>query len=304
MKLLLKAIAWIPLPVLYPTGWFLYFVTFHILRWNRERATLDIANAFPGKSAAERHEILRQSYRNLGDMIMEMIWGFGASLEDMKRRVVIENPEVVRSFIDAKKPVLLLTAHFCNWEWLLLGGAAHFGVPIDAVYQPQRVKSIDRYLRDARARFGASVIAREDFIVEIMKRSGDARAYALLADRTPRREHNKYWTRFLNQDTAFFIGAGKVLTFLDASAFYVHMRRVKRGHYSVRLSPLAGPPFDDDVDEQVSERYARNLEQAIVESPADWLWLQRKWKYPKSADEPRRRPRRARGAAVSGNADP
>jgi lauroyl/myristoyl acyltransferase len=31
----------------------------------------------------------------------------------------------------------------------------------------------------------------------------------------------------------------------------------------------------------VVERYARRLEAEIRESPADWLWVHNKWKYPK-----------------------
>jgi lauroyl/myristoyl acyltransferase len=33
----------------------------------------------------------------------------------------------------------------------------------------------------------------------------------------------------------------------------------------------------------VVERYARMLEHDIRENPADWLWLQKKWKYAKPA---------------------
>jgi lauroyl/myristoyl acyltransferase len=65
---------------------------------------------------------------------------------------------------------------------------------------------------------------------------------------------------------------------------YVAMRRVARGRYSVRLIPLALPPFDRDVgadETPIMERFARQLEAAIQESPADWLWLQKRWKYPK-----------------------
>jgi lauroyl/myristoyl acyltransferase len=39
------------------------------------------------------------------------------------------------------------------------------------------------------------------------------------------------------------------------------------------------------------EHFARMLEAAIRESPADWLWLQKRWKYPKT-DEPEPEPRR------------
>jgi lauroyl/myristoyl acyltransferase len=62
------------------------------------------------------------------------------------------------------------------------------------------------------------------------------------------------------------------------------MRRVARGRYSVRLIPLALPPFEHkgrDADAPIMERFARQLETAIQESPADWLWLQKRWKYPR-----------------------
>ena len=65
------------------------------------------------------------------------------------------------------------------------------------------------------------------------------------------------------------------------------------------LLPLAMPPFDEEAgagDTPIMERFARQLEIAIRESPADWLWLQKRWKYPRP-DQPetegrRRRPKR------------
>jgi Kdo2-lipid IVA lauroyltransferase/acyltransferase len=285
MKLLLKALTYFPLPLIYPWGWIMYFVAFHVLRWRRKRVLEDIARAFPEMSAAQHYDIARQMYRNLGDGLIEALWGYGASAEEFRRRVVMENPELVRHYADAGKTVLLLTAHVCNWEWLFLGAGAHFNIPIDVVYRRQGLASVDEYVRDARARFGGNVIPREDFIFEIMKWSGEPRAYALVADQTPKHNETKHWTRFLNQDTAFFLGAGKIANFLQAPVLYVAMRRIRRGHYSVRLSVLAEPPYDVGSDVHISERYARTLEEEILANPSDWLWLQKKWKYPKLPDE-------------------
>jgi len=285
MRFLLKALTYFPLPMVYPWGRFMEFVTFHIVRWRRKRVEEDVARAFPDKSPAERYRIVRQMYRNLGDFLIEALWGYGASADELRRRIVMENPELVRHYADAGKTVLLLTAHVCNWEWLFLGAGAHFGIPIDVVYRRQGLKSVDEYMHEARARFGGNVIAREDFIFEIMKWSGEPRAYALVADQTPKRSETKHWTRFLNQDTAFFLGAGKIANFLQAPVLYVAMRRTRRGHYSVRLSVLAEPPYEDGTDVLISERYARTLESEILASPSDWLWLQKKWKYPKPPDE-------------------
>jgi Kdo2-lipid IVA lauroyltransferase/acyltransferase len=282
MQFLFKTLTRVPLALLYLWADVIYWVAFHVMRWRRDRAELDIANAFPEKSPKERALIVRRAYRNLADTLMEAFWGFGASAQALSRRVAIENPEIVGQCVDVGRSIVLLTAHYGNWEWLSLAAGAHFGIPIDIVYQPQRVEAFDRFLREARGRFGSRFIPRKDFIFDLLARSGQPRTYALLADQTPKKNDPKQWTRFLNQDTAFFLGAGKIAQFLDARVVYVTMRRLRRGYYSVRLATLAEPPFDVGADEEIVESYARSLEHDIRESPADWLWLQKKWKYAKT----------------------
>jgi Kdo2-lipid IVA lauroyltransferase/acyltransferase len=282
MQFLLRALTRIPLSFLYVIGDLIYFVAFHVMRWRRDRAEHDVLNAFPDKDPIERAAIVRRSYRNLADTLMESFWGFGASAEAIKKRVTIENAELVIDCIVAERSVVLLTAHYGNWEWLSLAAGAHFGVIIDVVYQPQRVAAFDSFLREARGRFGSRFIPRKDFVFDLMSRADKSRIYALIADQTPKGKDPKQWTRFLNQDTAFFTGAGKIAQFLDATVLYVSMRRVRLGYYSVRLSEIGAPPYGDGTDTLIVERYAQSLEQDIRRSPSDWLWLQKKWKYAKT----------------------
>jgi len=297
MRYVLKFLTHLPLPVLYALGRFAYFVTYHVLRWHRELAARNLANAFPEQSAEERAKLLKQSYVNLGQTLAETFWGFGATAEELAQRVAIENPDVIERYIAEKRPVVVLTAHICNWEWLLPGTGAQFGIPIVAVYKPLRVASLDAFIRDTRTRFGGKPIPIQSFLFELMRRAGEARAYAMVADQTPPRSMDKYWTRFLNQDTAFFTGADKIARFLDAPVIYIAMRRVSKGHYSVRVHVLVEPPYEYGDDLQVVERYARRLELEVRANPADWLWVHNKWKYPKpdggAAEPKRRRARRA-----------
>jgi len=181
--------------------------------------------------------------------------------------------------------VVLLAAHFCNWEWLLLAAGAQLGIPIDAVYKPQPVAGFDRFMREGRSRFGGNPIPANNFLFEVMKRKGQARAYALVADQTPQRSEEKHWSRFLNQDTAFFVGADKIARILNAPVLFVSMKRERQGFYVARLELLAAPPYardpEGDQGAAIIERYARALEDEIRASPADWLWIHRKWKYAK-----------------------
>ena len=110
MRFLLKALTHIPLPILYGFGYLAYFIVFHVMRWRRDRAAADIANAFPEKSAQQRADILRRCYRNLADTIVEAFWGFGASANAIKARVTFEDPELIRRAIDRKQTLLLLAA--------------------------------------------------------------------------------------------------------------------------------------------------------------------------------------------------
>ena len=270
-----------PRRVLDDFGYVAYVLVYHVLRWRRALSAENIANAFPEKSAAERARILQLSYRNLGRFLAEALWGWHASAEELGERVRFVNPELVDRFTAQGQSVVLLAAHFCNWEWLLLTAGGVLKVPIDAVYKPQRLKGIDAFLRAARARFGGNPIPHHNFLFEVMKRRREVRAYALVADHTPKHDEEKHWTRFLHQDTAFFVGADKIAKILKAPVIYVAMSRARPGHYTVELKLLAEPPYDRDSGPEIVERYARMLEEEIRRSPADWLWLHRKWKYKK-----------------------
>jgi len=287
VQFLLKLLTRIPLPLLYGLGRAIYVLVYYVLRWRVRVAATNLRNAFPEKSEAERAAILKASYRNLGDLVAEVLHGYGATAEDMRARVRFENAEALTRATERGQSVVLLAAHFCNWEWLLLSAGASFEVPIDAVYKRQRVQFVDRFLREGRSRFGGHPIPHKRFLFRILRRRGQARAYALVADQTPLRDEEKHWTRFLNQDTAFHVGADKIARVLGAPVLFVAMRRQARGFYSARLDVIAEPPYEPggggDFGAEIIERYARALEGEIRRNPADWLWIHRKWKYPKPA---------------------
>ena len=282
MAWLLRALTRIPLPLLHATATLVYLFAFHVLRWRRAQTERDIALAFPERTRRRaRGDRLRQSYRRAADTVMEALWGFGASADAIRARVSVDNPEVVERCVKEGRSVVLLTAHYANWEWLLLAAGVHFDIRIDVVYQPLRLESVDAFFREARSRFGSRLVPRKEFIFDLMTHGQAPRAYALIADQTPRRDDPKHWTRFLGRDTAFFVGAGRIARFLDAEVIHVGMRRVRRGHYAIRLTSIALPPYEDGADELVVERYAGALEAQVKADPPSFLWLQKRWKYPK-----------------------
>lgn len=277
---MLKLFSRLPLTVLYVLTDFLYVFIYHILRFRRRLAAENIRKAFPTKGPEEIERIARDSYRNACHLIAEILKGATIDRACLERRVRIPNLSLLRPWIIAGRPVVLMTSHHCNWEWLLLESCCELGVSVDAVYKPLRLTALDRFMLASRSRFGGNPLPARDFLFEIRKRRKGARVIALVADQTPRATEEKHWTKFLSQDSAFFVGSDKIAKILRAPVFFVGMRRLRRGYYEAELQLLSEPPYEVGGAE-IIEKYVRAAEKHISDHPADWLWMYRKWKYPK-----------------------
>ena len=276
----LKLLSQLPLSALYVLSDCLYVLVYHIWRFRRELSLSNLRNSFPDKSAAELELIARQAYRNACNMIAEILKGAVIGERELRQRVRILNIDALARFTQAGQSVILLTSHHCNWDWLLLACCLETGVCADVVYKPLRVAAIDRFVLGMRSRFGGNPIPVKDFVSAVLRRRGAARVLGLVADQTPPWEEEKHWTRFLNQDTAFFVGADRIARIMRAPVFFVGMWRVRRGYYEARFQLLAEPPYSG-AGPDIVERYARTAEAHIAQHPADWLWMYRKWKYKK-----------------------
>lgn len=286
MRLVLLLLSRLPLGILYVAGGAVSFIAFRVLRWRRTVARANLALAFPELSDAERASLLQRSYLNLGEIIAETLWSYRATSAQIAARVTIENPEVVNDETRAGRSVLLMTAHFCNWEWQVLAGNGVLDRPMYPVYKPRRQASLDRFAVEARGRFGGAPIPHKALARELIRHRGEPRVYAMVADQAPTIDEPKHWTRFLGRDTAFFVGADVIARILAAPVVFVDMQRLHRGHYRVRLERIAAPPYAPGRGFDIVERYAQALEREIRVNPADWLWVHNRWKYTKE-QEPR-----------------
>ena len=85
------------------------------------------------------------------------------------------------------------------------------------------------------------------------------------------------WLDFLNQPTAFLLGANKIARKLEQAVVYPHFKKVGRGHYEVEMI-LIHPGQDESGDHPIIRNYAARLEESIHQDPALWLWSHRRWK--------------------------
>jgi Kdo2-lipid IVA lauroyltransferase/acyltransferase len=277
---MIKFFSRLPLRALYAFGAFLYLLAFYVVRHRQHVIREQLARVFPDSSNAEREAIHKQFLKNFCDVMMEILKSVSISEAQMRSRVCILNVEAARRYLDAGQSVMFVTSHLCNWEWLLHGVALQLGYPVDAAYKPLHDQWAERLMLKLRSRFGARLVPAKELLTDFLQRRGIVRALAMNADQAPISTDKRYWTRFLGQDTAFYIGAEQISRATRLPMLYASMRRVRRGYYEVEFKPL-WDGREATVPNTVTERYARACEIDVLKSPADWLWSYRRWRLKK-----------------------
>jgi len=277
---MIKFFSRLPLRALYAFSSFLYLLAFYVVRHRHQVIRGQLEKVFPEASDAERTRIHKRFLKNFCDVVVEVLKSVSMTEADMRAHVKIMNLEVARRHLDAGQSVMLVTSHLCNWEWLLHGVTLQLGYPVDAAYKPLHDQWAERLMLKIRSRFGARLVPAKELLADFLRRRGIVRAVAMNADQAPVSTDKRYWTQFLGQDTAFYIGAEQIARATRLPILYVAVRRIRRGYYDVELRPL----WDGrEVTEPnaVTERYARACEIDVLKSPADWLWSYRRWRLKK-----------------------
>ena len=277
---MIKFFSRLPLRALYAFSTFLYLLAFYVVRHRHQVIRGQLEKVFPDWSDAERERIHKRFLKNFCDVVVEVLKSVSMTEDDMRGRVRIVNLDAARQYLDAGQSVMLVTSHLGNWEWLLHGVTLQLGYPVDAAYKPLHDQWAERLMLGIRSRFGARLVPAKELLADFLRRRGVVRAVAMNADQAPVSTDKRYWTVFLGQDTAFYIGAEQIARATRLPILYVRVRRVRRGYYEVELKQLWDGREATEPN-TVTERYARACELDVLESPADWLWSYRRWRLKK-----------------------
>jgi Kdo2-lipid IVA lauroyltransferase/acyltransferase len=272
----LRVLASLPWVVLYGAGACLAFLAHRVLRYRLRIVRSNLAGAFPGLGARALRDIESRYYRSLGQLCAEIVKSAGLAPQALNERVTLTEVEPVRRELAAGRCVLLVAAHQCNWEWLLLALSLQLGHPLEAAYKPLHAGYAERLMQALRTRFGGRLTPAKELLARILK-DREPRAIAMVADQEPVTSEYKWWTLFLGRPTAFYMGPEKIAQVTRFAVFFTAMRRLERGRYEVRFEALAAAR-EQLAGGELTERFARCVEAQIRAQPADWMWSHRRWK--------------------------
>lgn len=280
-RLCVRAISHLPLRVLYVGADITYFILYRLLGYRKKVVRANLHIVFPEKSEAELRDIERRFYHHLSDYFFETIKAATISDEELTRRIVIRNPEVVTRIMDKGQNVFIYAAHFGNWEWFTCWPLIFPNkYEIHTFYQAQDNRFANYITVEMRTR--RNIIAVEShrgfrYTFQSQK-EGVVSATLIIGDQSPHYGAQKMWIPFCGRDTAFLVGPEHIARKLGIALVYPSFVEYHRGHYEVEFRVVSENPAAEP-EKECTKRFAKYLEEDLHHIPELWLWSHNRWKH-------------------------
>jgi len=226
------------------------------------------------KSPGEIKKITRGVYRNAGQTFAEILSMTRICKENIDKYVHIENFE--RVIESAKNPggMILVSAHFGNWELSTVAGAFK-GFKLYLLARDQKMERLNELLNLLRESKGNVVIRKGLDVKNIFRLLRDGKSIGILGDQNA--GASGVLIDFFGRPASTAVGPYRFAQKTGASIVPSFIHR-KNGHFHdliVEEPMIIGK--NEDITPYV-QRYSSLLEKHIREYPDQWLWMHKRWK--------------------------
>lgn len=265
----------------------LKFVAKLFFKYEKRRSTLTKRNlklAFPEKTDEEILVLAKKAYESIAITIAEIILMINDKLD--YENLINNKEESLKKLQmytkDAKNGVVIITAHFSNWEY-----AAQFlprnGYPMIAIGREGNNKLIEKnFTTPFRERFGNKNIYKKAAMLNIIKGLKQSKNIGLLIDQKSGGK-NSIKAKFFGEDADTTTSIATLKLKYNPVIIPIFAPRGEDGKYTpLILEPVTymaeEEPNKEKKIELMTQRYNDIFEEVIRQYPEQWFWMHNRWR--------------------------
>ncbi len=260
---------------------FLIAALFYYIIPIRKKTVLEnLHNAFPDYNEKKIKSIAFGSYKSFAIALAEILYIPAMSREDIEKQVDCNNLELIREKYEENNGVILLSAHFGNWEFMATSLAAQLNIPISVVIKPQRNPYVTNWMNKARTKWNNEIVPLGISIRQTYQTLKDKKVVAMVADQRGPEESIKI--NFFGRDLTVLTGPAVLALKTGAPVLYgISVRQDDYSYKSVmtEISKENLPESNEEKIKELSQRHMSYLEGFIRKYPEQWLWMHKRWKH-------------------------
>ena len=258
---------------------FLGRIAFRILKKYRRLTIENLKLAFGSEKTDEEIEgIARRVFENLGKNAAELVNFPKINKGNLDKWVSISDPRILDEAVKRGKGIIILTAHFGNWELtgLTLREKEYRGCVIGRrIY----FDKYDKWLNELRRLHDVNVIYRDESPRKALKALKDNQIVGIVADQDVDSVEGVFVNFF---GKAAYTPAGPVVLARATGAALIPALMVREGgrHVLKVEKPMELVDTGNRTQDLVTntQKWSDIIEAYIRKYPDQWVWMHRRWK--------------------------
>ncbi len=256
------------------------FLFFYIIPIRKKVVIQNLQIAFPEKSQPEINSLAYKTYLNLSIVLVEILCFPNFSAADFINEVEVVNANLVNEKYKEGNGLVLLSAHFGNWELGAIALGLVVNLSFSIVAKAQRNPFVDRWMNKYRSQFSMKLVPLGISIRQIYQELKEKKIIALVGDQRGPSEGIR--VNFFGKPSATYPGPAALAIKCNAPILMIVSSRRPGGKYVLEVVEIDLknlPEKEEDKIIEVTQRHTNYLEKMIEQYPEQWLWMHKRWKY-------------------------
>ena len=223
-----------------------------------------------------KNEIIKNSYKYLVYNLYEFIENQTLTLDGFKEKITVENDDSIRDAIKNNRKIILITAHYGNWEYgssfipLMYGATTMVGRPMNNKY-------LNNELNETRTRNNTQMLSKKDASRGLIKALKNNRILGLVVD-----QHNRTGidVEFFGHKVKQTDSVARLALKFDAVVIPLFFTMDSFGKYTAKFYDAIEPKDFTGIDniKDLTQAQANMMEKHILSNPDQWFWQHKRFK--------------------------
>lgn len=259
---------------------FISIFFFYVVPIRKDVVYDNLKHAFPELAFDEIKKIAYGSYKSFAITLVEIFYLPRITKEQIIKVFNINNLELVEKREKEKNGVILLTAHFANWEYFAISTGLNLNIDLSVIVKSQRNPYVNNWMNKSRTRLINEVVPLGISIRNVYTVLINKGIIGIVADQRGPEESIKL--DFFGRKTSVYTGPAILALKMNSPIIYGVSVRQPDYSYKVDFIEISKEELPNEYDVKVkvlSERILKLLEETIRRNPEQWLWMHKRWKH-------------------------
>jgi Kdo2-lipid IVA lauroyltransferase/acyltransferase len=253
---------------------------FYFIPIRKKTVITNIKIAFPQLNKNEIKKLAFRIYKSFLITLIEILCLPTTTKEEISNSITFENIELIKQKFNEGNGVILLSAHFGNWEYVALSSSAQLNLPFSVVVKDQRNPFVTDWMNSMRTKWLNEIVPLGVSIRKVYQTLKSKKIVAMVADQRAPKESARI--KFFGREVPVHTGPAVLAIKTGAPLLYGIPVRQPDFSYKTEMVEISKENLPEDENEKIIEltrRHMNYLEEYIRLYPEQWLWMHKRWKY-------------------------